>query len=139
VNGWIIDASVAIKWVVAEPGSDAAAALLGTGPLRAPDLLLVECANVLWKKQRRGELTADLAGLAARLLLQADVELLPSRPLIERALGLAVQLDHPVYDCLYLAAAVAGGQPLVTADALLVTRGRAAGFAATQLRLLGEP
>jgi predicted nucleic acid-binding protein len=53
----IVDASVAIKWVVQEEGSDTAAALAGQA-LSAPTLLTVECANVLWVKARRGELTS---------------------------------------------------------------------------------
>jgi predicted nucleic acid-binding protein len=129
MNGAVVDASVAIKWVIDEPGSSAAAALLSAGPLRAPDLLLVECANVLWKKVRRGELSADEAGLAIRVLRQADIELLPSRPLADRALQLALELDHSAYDCLYLALALESGQPFVTADDRFVRRIAEAGLA----------
>lgn len=56
----VVDASVAIKWVVEEEGSDAAAALADQD-LTAPSLLMVECANVLWVKARRGELTSSEA------------------------------------------------------------------------------
>jgi predicted nucleic acid-binding protein len=60
----IVDASVALKWVLEEDGSDHASALLAEQPLAAPDLLVVECANVLWAKARRRVLTRDLAGAA---------------------------------------------------------------------------
>jgi predicted nucleic acid-binding protein len=66
----IIDASVALKWVIEEDGSEAAGALLLGEPLAAPDLLMVECVNVLWAKARRGVLTRDLAG-AALVAIQA--------------------------------------------------------------------
>lgn len=51
----VVDASVAFKWFVAETGSAEARALLGMGaPLEAPELLLAEVANAVWKMERRG-------------------------------------------------------------------------------------
>ena len=47
MSGLVIDASVAIKWVVPEPGTIDALALLDRFELRAPDLLVAECADVL--------------------------------------------------------------------------------------------
>ena len=116
----VVDASVAIKWVVEEAGSKVAVGLLGGPALSAPDLLMPECANILWKKVRRGELTPEEAALVAELLQRAAVELVPTRPLIPAALALAVRLDHPAYDCAYLALAVDRGHPFVTADERLV-------------------
>ena len=55
----VVDASVAIKWVVEEEGSEAAAGLLDGSTLAAPDFLIPECANILWKKVRRGELAPE--------------------------------------------------------------------------------
>ena len=60
----VVDASVALKWVIEEDGSHAAGVLLLEQPLAAPDLLIVECANVVWAKARRGVLGRDLAGAA---------------------------------------------------------------------------
>jgi predicted nucleic acid-binding protein len=114
----VIDASVAIKWVVAEPGTDEALALRRER-LFAPDLLIPECANILWKKVRRNELTEAEASLAARLLARADVQLEPMRSLFEGALGLAVALDRPAYDCVYLMLAQALRCDFVTADITL--------------------
>ena len=70
----VIDASVAIKWVIEEPGTREALSLR-RHRLFAPDLLVAECANILWKKTRRNELTLQEALLAARLLQRADIEL----------------------------------------------------------------
>lgn len=117
----VIDASVAVKWVVAEAGTDDALVLRRTR-LIAPDLLVAECANILWKKVRRGELTPDEASLAARLLERADIDLKPMRTLLDAASRLAVMLDHPAYDCVYLAFAEAEGCPFVTADDRLLRR-----------------
>ena len=117
VNGAVVDASVAIKWVVDEPGSAAAALLLDGRPLHAPPLLFVEAANAFWVMTRRGAI--DLAGAADALnqLRQAPFAALPRAELVPQALTLAQRLDHPVYDCVYLALALMREVPVVTADA----------------------
>lgn len=120
----VIDASVAIKWVVTEEGSPEAVSLLSGTPLCAPDLMMAECANILWKKVARGELTAQVATLAARALEHAAVELHPMRALIEPATQLAIDLDHPAYDCIYLALAQANDWRFVTADKRLLDKVR---------------
>ena len=111
----VIDASVAIKWVIEEHGTPEATSLR-RHRLFAPELLVAECANVLWKKTRRRELTPDEARLAARLLQRADVELAPMRALLEPATELAIAMDHPAYDCAYFALAESLSCDLVTAD-----------------------
>jgi predicted nucleic acid-binding protein len=112
---FVIDASVAIKWVVAETGTEQAL-LLRRNRLFAPDLLVAECANILWKKVRRRELSDAEAIVAARLLQRADIGLEPMRPLLEAAARLSLAFDHPAYDCMYLALADAMSCQLVTAD-----------------------
>jgi predicted nucleic acid-binding protein len=123
----VIDASVAIKWVIDEPGTRQALSLR-RHRLFAPDLLVAECANVLWKKVRRRELTRDEACLAAGLLQRADIELAPMRALLEPATRLAIALDHPAYDCIYLALAESMRCDLVTADQRLSAKALAPGF-----------
>jgi predicted nucleic acid-binding protein len=121
VRSFLIDASVAIKWVIDEDGTREALALR-SHLLAAADLLTAECANILWKKVRRGEISADEAGFAAKLLGRADIDLLPMRSFFEPATRIAVALDHPAYDCVYLAAAEAVGLPFVTADERLLRK-----------------
>lgn len=116
MTAYVVDASVVIKWVVDEPGSEAAIRLIDGPTLSAPDLLMSECANILWKKVRRGELTRDEASLAIDLLVRADIELVPTRALAAAAVRLSLDLDHPAYDCMYLALAVDRGDTFVTAD-----------------------
>jgi predicted nucleic acid-binding protein len=91
-------------------------ALYQRAKLIAPELLVPECANVLWKKVRRQELSKEQALLAAGLLERAEIELLPMRPLLEPATRIAIDLDHPAYDCLYLALAAANKCRFITAD-----------------------
>lgn len=111
-----IDASIAIKWVIEEEGTPEALLVRARAKLIAPDLLIPECANILWKKVARRELSEDEALLAAALLEEADVELYPMRSLLASAARLAIELDHPAYDCLYLAFAMQQQCRLVTAD-----------------------
>jgi predicted nucleic acid-binding protein len=126
MSACIVDASVAIKWVIAEQGTIEALALLGS-MLLAPPLLQAECANILWKKVRRGEMSTGEAGIAARVLAGFGLEFCSSEPTLARVLELALALDHPAYDCVYLALAEARGIPLVTADEKLIRVVRTAG------------
>lgn len=119
---FVIDASIAIKWVVSEDGSDDAVALLAAAPFAAPELFAAECANILWKKARASELTAEEALLAAKLIERADIELHPMRALIEPATRLAIELDHPAYDCAYLTLAIDNDWTFVTADKHLLNK-----------------
>lgn len=113
---FVIDASVAIKWLVEEEGTAEALTVLEKAKLSAPDLLIAECANILWKKVRREELSEEEALIGARILEQADLEILPTRHLLGSATSLAVLLDHPAYDCIYLALALERGWHFTTAD-----------------------
>jgi predicted nucleic acid-binding protein len=118
----VIDASIAVKWLVEEDGTPEALAIRTTADLLAPDVFVAECANVLWKKVRRGELRREEASVAARLLERADVELVPTRPFLAAATTLAIDLDHPAYDCFYLAIADAQDCRFVTADDRLLLK-----------------
>lgn len=124
MSEFVLDASVAVKWVVAEDGTRNALALLSAGTLCAPDLLIAECANILWKKVRLAQLSAEEALMAAKLIERVDVELYPMRALLEPATRLAIDLDHPAYDCIYLALAIAREAKFVTADARFIGKAR---------------
>ena len=68
-----VDASVALKWVIEEPDSDAARKLLAEDVLVAPDLLYIECANSLWRKVRRAQLDRDEARAAYAAIEAAPI------------------------------------------------------------------
>lgn len=112
----VVDSSIVVKWFLQEEGSEIARHL-DPAQLDAPDLLLAECCNVFWRKAKIGEFTADEAFESASALSSAPISLHPmSGSMAENALRIAVQLDHPVYDCVYLALAVETGLQLLTAD-----------------------
>lgn len=117
LSACVVDASVALKWLIDEDGSIAALALLDGPALLAPELIHVEIANALWRMARTGRLSA--ADAADALLVFQRLPLrrrTADRDLTSEALRLARLLDHPVYDCLYLALAMDAGAPVVTAD-----------------------
>ncbi|MET3794712.1 type II toxin-antitoxin system VapC family toxin [Aquamicrobium terrae] len=116
----IIDASIAIKWVVEEEGTPFALGLRRDYRFAAPELLTVECANILWRKVQRSELNHEEAKLAAKLLEQSDIELFGMRGLLATATVLAVDIDHPAYDCIYVSLAAARNWRFVTADERLI-------------------
>lgn len=114
----IVDASVVVKWFVVEPlREEAREVLLADDELIAPDVVTVEVANALWAKSRRGELGSSEAARAIAAVCSGGVPQLRSTPpLVSRAFELAGLLDHPVYDCLYLALAERLDLSVVTAD-----------------------
>jgi predicted nucleic acid-binding protein len=117
----VVDASVVIPCFVPERFSAAARSWLDAADLLlAPELLALECANALWKKLRRGEITPGDAGDALEQVLGGLIELRPAAILARAAFRLASDLAHPVYDCTYVALADAENAELLTADRELV-------------------
>ncbi len=129
----VVDASVALKWFIEEEGSAQADALLKGGELLiAPDLIIAEVANAGWKAVRAGSMLPEQHDHAAeRLALAFDI-LVPLGSLAPRAVAISRVLNHPVYDCFYLALAEARGAVVVTADRRLLGR-----LAGTQWEGLG--
>ena len=115
---YVVDASVVVKWLVDEVHSEQAAALLSSGAtFIAPALLFAEAANALWAMRRRGDIAADGLADAVEALRAAPVTIpVTMLQLTAAATRLAADLDHPVYDCFYLALAVQTQYPVVTAD-----------------------
>jgi len=111
----VIDASVALKWVFEEPGTEAALALRGE-QLIAPAIWLAEAANALWRHVRLGETTAAEALGRIDELAKAPVATLSIEPHVARALRLGMEISHPVYDCLYLALAIHYDTYVITDD-----------------------
>jgi predicted nucleic acid-binding protein len=112
---FVVDASVAVKWFADEPLFDKARELQRHS-LAAPDLIFAEVANVMWKLWRKGVLTDAHHAARGEALKDAPLAVTPVRDLLASAMRLARELDHPVYDCFYLALAVREGYPVITAD-----------------------
>lgn len=119
----VVDASVAMKWFVEEAGSPQAAFLLTTADLLiAPDLIVAELANATWKAVRAGTMLAEQQDYAAIHLASLLDELVPLAPLARRAIEISRTIDHPAYDCFYLALLEQRDASLVTADRRLLQR-----------------
>ena len=133
----IIDASVAFKLVVEEADSAEAVALLERDELVAPTLIHSEVGNALWKRVRRGELVSS-EEIAERLADMASyIRTVDETAVLPRALELAIELEHPVYDCVYLALGEAEQEELITADRRFydLVRGTSHG---ARMRMLGS-
>lgn len=119
----IVDASIAVKWVAEESGSERARALYISDDCWAPSLILAEVGNALWKK-RRMKLVSPEQAAAALGALPSRIRLFDMAELAPRALALAIEFDHPIYDCFYLALAEREHAPLVSADKALIAKAR---------------
>ncbi len=123
-NVVVVDASIAIKWVLEEPDSDRADALLAEwvnmGKLiLAPDLLAYEITNALYRKVRKGEITLERAKEAITEISLTEIEFDFSSDLAlsRQAIELANRFNLPAtYDSHYIALAERESCELWTAD-----------------------
>jgi predicted nucleic acid-binding protein len=113
----VLDASAVVRIIEgAEQAANFQEAVLNADLVLAPELMLTEVANALWRLQRAGQLAADeLQQRLSRASELVDV-IEPDRHLQVEALALACHLDHPVYDCVYLDLAWREAAALLTAD-----------------------
>ena len=116
----VVDASIAAKWFVEEDGRKQALRVLDLSDREAPDLIVAEVANVIWKKTLRGQVTDTQARAICAALPRYFETLHASEALVESALAIGLALRHPIYVCLYLACATRLGARLVTADRRLI-------------------
>ena len=125
---YVIDASVAVKWLLPEPHSDKADALLQAFrrqelSLIALDLILAEVGNTLWKRSvGRGEISLQQAEECYTDFLELRIPLQASLPLAKRAFRFAATERVTVYDALYAVLAMEHGCELITADQALVNK-----------------
>jgi predicted nucleic acid-binding protein len=121
---WVLDASVAAKWLLPpkdEPLSAEALHLLdqyaaGDIALLVPDLFWPEIGNIVWKSVRAGRIAEATASKGLDLLAALNIPTVPTGPLLRDAFRIATTFDRTVYDSLYVALAVQAGCQLVTAD-----------------------
>jgi predicted nucleic acid-binding protein len=140
----VVDASIAAKWYLNEPGSEEAASLLTSASvLIAPALIQVEVTGAIVRRFREGKLSVERAREACEVW-DADirgraVRLVPDAGLLIPARTMAFQIRHTIQDCLYLAAAVETGcDRLVTADPTFHARAVTA-FPFVDLRAASRP
>jgi len=127
---FVLDCSVAAKWVLPEPDRAPALELFeryaaGEVLLIAPDLLLAEFASLAAKRHRRKELSAEQAREAFRLMAKCAPRLFDTRPQLPRALDLSLRYQMSLWDCVYLSLALDHDCPVLTADRRLFRAGKA--------------
>jgi len=121
---YVLDSSVAVKWVLPEAYSTQARQLRdefqkAIHELLAPDVFPFEVAHALTRAERQGRLTVGQAVAQWTDVMTAPPLLLPGVPLAQRAIAIsAVRIGF--YDCLYVALAEREHCELVTADDRLV-------------------
>src|SRR5690606_33389452 len=115
-------ASVALKWIIPEPDSPLAHSVRRTRTYVAPDLIVAECVNAIWRRSRIEGYSPEQREDALLLVRHLNVELQSTRELAVRAGLLADALDHPAYDCFYLALAERTDGRLLTADTKLIAK-----------------
>lgn len=113
----MIDASVAVKWLLPEDYTPEAESLLAEDiSLSAPDLLYSEVGNVMWNRVRGKEITAHAGREALLRLLEIDILVAPASLLLDKAFQLACEYQRTVYHSVYMALAVEEKAALVTGD-----------------------
>jgi predicted nucleic acid-binding protein len=113
----VIDASLGLKWVFQEEDSEQATALGKGRELVTSALFWPEAANAIATRVRRGEISRIEGDDAFRDLEAAPLQTRRLHPEgVQSALAIAHDLAHPVYDCCYLAVAMAEDAIVVTAD-----------------------
>lgn len=138
---FVVDSSVVSKWFCEEPRHEIAKRMILAGDeLVAPDWAYAEVANVLWRKVRGGELTTDQV-CAAISEIPRHITLMPSNAgIMATAFDLAQQLEHSIYDCIFLAAALRTENAiLVTDDERFAQKAAVRGYGDRLRRLSDEP
>jgi predicted nucleic acid-binding protein len=87
-----------------------------TVDLIAPDLMLIEVSNIVWKKQRAGLITESEGTSAISDLLALEITTVEPKAILPRAYCLAQVFDRTVYDAIYLALAEEMEAKFITAD-----------------------
>lgn len=115
----VVDSSVVIKWFLPEDDSTIAETIeaqleKGEVILLAPELLLAEVANILWKK--RSQLSEEEATRIIDSVISTGIWIVGIEPLIGEAYRIARQFNRTVYDSMYIALARERDCDFVTAD-----------------------
>jgi len=124
VTSFVLDASVAAKWMLPAKGEllrPQAFRLLdayevGDVDLVVPDIFWAECGNVVWKAVRQQRLDRSSAEFAIWSLTLRNIPTISSAKFLQSALSIALDFGRSVYDSLYVALAAQSKAPLLTAD-----------------------
>ena len=138
VSAVVCDASVLFKLLVPEEDSAKARSLASSYQLIAPEIIFAEIGNVLCTQIRSHGLSLEIGQTLLTRLDSFGLETHPVQPLLARALNIGHQLNHAIYDCLYLALAERLNLALVSADRRFISAVRRSRLRTAQVRMLGE-
>jgi len=125
---YVLDANVVVKWFIPEVDSDKADRLLADFrnhrlDIIAPDVLVAEVGNTLWKRSvKTKDISPADAAASYTDFLDVDVPVHSSAAIAEDALNIATSEQHPLYDTLYISLAMKRGCEFITADESLVNK-----------------
>ncbi len=127
---YVLDSSVALKWVLPEVDSHKALRLRdeynnGIHELLSPDIFTPEVANGLVSAERSNRIKTGESALFLFDVVRSAPVIVQTQPLLVRAMEIAIMSKQAVYDCAYLALAEREGCEFVTADDLFARRLRA--------------
>ena len=121
----VVDASVAVKWVLPEDAAERALLLRQQAEeLIAPTLIAAEIGSAMRKHVVAKRLSVSQALEGARAAIALIDRIVPEPELVHRALELSIELQHPIYDCFYLVLAERENCILMTADQVLVAKAK---------------
>ncbi|HUJ49122.1 MAG TPA: type II toxin-antitoxin system VapC family toxin [Bryobacteraceae bacterium] len=116
----VLDASAAIEIVLDRSrGASFGGILEQADEVLAPDLLVPEVANTIWKYHQFEHLNLDICERALEFAIGLTDALVPSSTLYREAFLLARAVHRPVYDMFYLALARREDAAFLTLDAVL--------------------
>ena len=118
---YVLDSSVALKWVLPEPDSPKAIRLRddfhhAVHELIAPDVFPIAVGHGLTRAERQLRIKPPNGWVGWQTIMSDCPALSPSIPLMPRAYAISSAMRVGVYDCLYVALAEREGCELVTAD-----------------------
>jgi predicted nucleic acid-binding protein len=124
---YVLDSSVALKWVLPEPDSARAIRVrdeynASVHELVAPDIFTPEIANALAVAERQGRIKPGEAAIFLHDIVRNAPAILPTAPLLIRAMEIALSTRQAVYDCIYIALAEREACEMVSADDQLVRK-----------------
>ncbi len=121
MSGYVIDASVAAKWLFLENGSDAAVQLLEQFDyFYAPDLFKIELESIITKKVRKRELSLEEAPIKKNQAYKLPARFFKYQQLSDIAFDISITLPVTLYDATYVATAILSNSVFYTADERLV-------------------
>jgi predicted nucleic acid-binding protein len=125
---YVLDANVVVKWFIPEVDSDKADRLLADFrshrlDLIAPDILIMEVGNTLWKRSVKiRDISVADAAASYSDFLDLDVPVHSSTTIAENALSIATSEQHPLMDTLYISLALKRRCEFITADESLASK-----------------